>query len=38
MAITIGMGDFVYEYEAGWAKLPVGGPVPEPQRGGCRFE
>ena len=24
MAITIGMGDFVYEYEAGWAKLPVG--------------
>ena len=24
MAITIGMGDFVYEYEPDWAKLPAG--------------
>ena len=24
MAITVGMGDFVYEYDPGWAKLPVG--------------
>ena len=24
MAITVGMGDFVYEYDPGWAKLPAG--------------
>ena len=24
MAITIGMGDFVYEYKADWARLPAG--------------
>ncbi len=24
MAITIGMGDFVYEYQADWAQLPAG--------------
>ena len=24
MAITVGMGAFVYEYDPGWAKLPAG--------------
>jgi DNA-binding beta-propeller fold protein YncE len=24
MPITVGMGDFVYEYDPGWAKLPAG--------------